>query len=57
MGEEGSTVQVENKKYTKTVAEAKKLEEEAKRYITAPLIRQKWQLRNLVKWESLRRRT
>jgi len=37
MGEEGSTIQVENQKYTKTVAEAKKLEEEAKRYITGAI--------------------
>lgn len=37
MGESGSTIQVENQKYTKTVAEAKKLEEEAKRYITGAI--------------------
>jgi hypothetical protein len=36
-GGEGSTVQVENKKYTKTVEEARKLEEEAKRYITGAI--------------------
>lgn len=37
MGESGSTIQVENKKYDKTVAEAQKLEEEAKRYITGAI--------------------
>jgi hypothetical protein len=36
-GEAGYTVEVENKKYTKTVEEAQKLEEEAKRYITGAI--------------------
>jgi hypothetical protein len=36
-GEAGYTVEVENKKYTKTVEEARKLEEEAKRYFTGAI--------------------